>query len=83
MKLLIILLSTITLLLASIDVNNATKKELKELRGVGNKKASAIVNHRKTVDCFKTVDDITKIKGIGKVTVSKNKDNLIAGKCEN
>jgi len=42
MKFLTMMMIGITLLLSSIDMNNATKKELMTLNGVGQKKADAI-----------------------------------------
>ena len=70
-----------TLAFASVDINNASVKELTTLKGIGNKKAEAIVEYRKT-HCIKNIDELTKVKGIGKKTVKKNKSNLIVGECK-
>lgn len=77
---LIFILATATLF-GAIDINNASVKELTRLNGVGTKKAEAIVTFRKG-QCFKTIDDLSKVNGIGKKTVEKNKINLKVGKCK-
>ena len=82
MKYLSMLLLSITFLFSSVDINNATVKELTALNGIGDKKAKSIVEYRKTIKCFKSIDELAQVKGIGKATVSKNKDNLTIGKCK-
>ena len=52
-------------LFAKIDLNTATIEELKSLKGIGNKKALAIVEYRKNHK-FTKIEDIIKVKGIGK-----------------
>ena len=81
MKFLTMLLLSITFIFASVDLNNASQQELTTLKGIGAKKAQLIVEYRKTVKCFKSIDELTAVKGIGKATLSKNKANLILGKC--
>ncbi len=81
-KLLTILLLTITFLFAQVDINNATTKEFETLKGIGTKKANTIIKYRKSIKCFKSINELTKVKGIGKATISKNKDNLILGECK-
>ena len=82
MKFLTILLLSITYLFSSVDINNATAKEFTTLKGIGAKKANTIIEYRTSIQCFKSIDELTKAKGIGKSTLSKNKDNLILGKCK-
>jgi len=82
MKLLTMLLLSITFLLSSVDINSATAKEFTTLKGIGAKKAQTIVEYRKSIKCFKSIDELTKVKGIGKSTILKNKDNLTLGKCK-
>jgi competence protein ComEA len=81
MKLLTILLLSITFLFSSVDINNATAKEFTTLKGIEAKKANTIIKYRESIRCFKSIDELTEVKGIGKATLSKNKDNLILGKC--
>ena len=80
LKKILLLLSIGTLAFASVDINNASVKELITLKGIGKNKAKAIVAYRKE-HCFKTVDELTKIKGIGKKTLQNNKDEIVVGEC--
>ena len=82
MKILAIIALGATLLFGSVDINSASKSELMELKGIGAKKADAIIQHRKG-HCFKTVAGLTDVKGIGPKFMEKNKKNLKAGKCKN
>jgi len=81
MKLLALLTLTIGLLSASIDINHANVKELSTLKGIGIKKAEAIIKYRKG-HCFKKIDEIIKVKGIGKKFLEKNRKNLKTGSCK-
>jgi len=81
MKLIIILMFATVTLFGAVDINTASVKELCSLKGIGSKKAETIVSFRKE-HCFKTVDELRKVKGIGKKTVEKNRQNLKAGKCK-
>ncbi|MCF6330900.1 MAG: helix-hairpin-helix domain-containing protein [Sulfurimonas sp.] len=82
MKLLTILFFSITLALATVDINNATAKDFTSLNGIGAKKAKAIVKYRSYVKCFKSINELTKVKGIGEAILSKNKNDLKLGKCK-
>jgi len=65
---------------APVDINSADAVTLdKALKGVGPKTAQAIVDYRAKNGPFKTVDELTKVKGIGKVTVEKNRADLLLG----
>ncbi len=58
---------------SSVNINKANEQELMlSLKGIGKKKAKAIVDYRKKHGQFKTVEDLTKVKGIGKKLVNKN-----------
>ena len=49
----------------AIDINTATAKELeKGVHGLGAIKAAAIVKYREVNGPFKSVEDLTKVKGI-------------------
>lgn len=67
---------------ASVDINSAGVKALTTLKGVGKKKAEAIVAYRKTHGCFKNINALTKVKGIGKKIVTTNKKELTVGACK-
>ena len=50
---------------AKVNINTASVDELKELPGIGQSKAEAIVQHREEHGNFKTKEDIVAVKGIG------------------
>ncbi|WP_024954297.1 ComEA family DNA-binding protein [Sulfurospirillum arcachonense] len=83
MKIVLLVFVFIGFLFASVDINNANQKDFTTLKGVGSKKAEQIVVFRKTNGCFKSINELAKVKGIGKKTVEKNKGNLTLGKCPN
>jgi competence protein ComEA len=60
-----------------INVNTATKEELMMLPGIGEKTASAIAAYRQANGPFKTIDDMTKIKGISKKKLDKLRPSLV------
>ena len=81
MKLLALLVLGVSLLLASVDINTADKKELSSLHGIGAKKADMIIAYR-DANCFGSIDELAKVKGIGKKTIELNRDNLTASECK-
>jgi len=81
MKVLAMVLLGVSLVFGAVDINNASSKELSALHGVGAKKAQAIVAYR-DANCFKNIEELAKVKGIGKKTVEKNKENLTVGECK-
>lgn len=48
-----------------VNINQATASQLATLSGIGPKKAQDIVAYRAAHGPFKTVDDLTHVKGIG------------------
>ena len=81
MKWILILVFIAVSLFATVDINSANIKELSSLKGIGPKKAESIVSFRKK-HCFTKVEDITKVKGVGKKTLEKNRNNMTAGTCK-
>ncbi len=62
----------------SVNINTATAAELKDkLIGVGTKKAQAIVEYREKNGKFLSVEQITEVSGIGKVTLEKNRERIL------
>ena len=55
-----------------ININTASKEELKSLDGVGDSKAEKIVEYR-TENKFKSVEDIMNVDGIGEAMFEKIK----------
>ena len=63
-----------------VNVNHADAVTIaKSLDGVGPAKAKAIVAYRKAHGPFKHVDDLTKVKGIGKATLAHNRKDIRLG----
>lgn len=70
-----------TLLAAGeVDINTADKETLMTLSGVGESFAQKIITYRERNGGFKTVQELTNIRGIGPGLVEKNRDILTAGK---
>ncbi|WP_458699936.1 ComEA family DNA-binding protein [Sulfurospirillum sp. 1307] len=82
MRVLLALILCFGFLFASVDINKADKKEFSTLSGIGMKKAEQIVAFRDKNGCFKSVDDLAKVKGIGKKTIEKNRENLTVSECK-
>lgn len=61
---------------ATININRASEGELVSLDGIGSSKAQAIILYREMFGDFKTVDELSKVKGIGAKTVEKNRGRL-------
>ena len=56
---------------AVVNVNTATAEELTALPGIGEKRAQAILEIRKEKGGFKSVDELTEVKGIGPANLEK------------
>ena len=62
----------------SIDINTADAKTIAaNTKGIGLIKATVIVNYREKNGVFNSIDDLSKVKGIGKKTIEKNRQNLM------
>lgn len=59
-----------------VHLNNSTVEDLVTLKGVGQKKAQAIVIYRKQRGEFKSVSELTNVKGIGEKVLTDNKGRL-------
>ena len=81
MKFIITLILTLSSIFAIIDINTATLSDLISLKGIGKKKGEAIILYRKSIKCFKSLEDLQQVKGIGVVTLNKNRKNLKASLC--
>lgn len=60
-----------------IDVNSATETDFTKLKGIGPVRAKAIVAYRQQNGPFKSLDDLEKVKGIGKKVLTQIKDQLV------
>jgi len=60
-----------------VNINNATAEQIATaMTGIGESKAKAIVEYRKSHGKFKSVQDLENVDGIGSKTVEKNKANI-------
>ncbi len=59
-----------------IRLNQANIDELQKLKGIGEKKAQAIVEYRQKNGGFKNIDEFKNVKGIGPAIFEKNKARL-------
>jgi competence protein ComEA len=57
-----------------VRLNTATAEDLAELPGIGPVKAKAIVEDRLHNGPFRSVDDLTRVKGIGRQTIDRIRD---------
>ncbi|MCI4139257.1 helix-hairpin-helix domain-containing protein, partial [Bacillus vallismortis] len=48
-----------------VNINTATLEELQGIPGVGPSKAEAIIAYREENGRFQTIEEITKVSGIG------------------
>lgn len=62
-----------------LDINSADAASIvATMKGVGMSKAEAIVEYRKAHGPFASIEDLTRVKGIGPATVERNRDHLVA-----
>jgi competence protein ComEA len=76
LKILAMLSFFVVALFAMVNINTASKDELKELTGIGEVKAERIIEYRKKNGDFKTVDDLTEVDGIAEGTLEKIRDEI-------
>ncbi|WP_421246873.1 ComEA family DNA-binding protein [Aeromonas sanarellii] len=60
-----------------INLNTASADELASLKGIGEKKAQAIVDHREKQGKFTSIDQLADVSGIGPATLEANRDMII------
>jgi len=61
-----------------VNINTAKAMEIAQLlKGVGLRKAEAIVAYRSKNGKFKSIDELAKVKGIGVKTIAQNRARII------
>jgi competence protein ComEA len=78
-KLLLVLIALFAfsgMALAAVNLNTASKEELEAVKGIGPKKADAIIEFRTRNGWFKSVDDLKNVKGFGDKSVASMRPNL-------
>lgn len=64
----------------TVDINTADAQVMATtLTGVGLSKAQAIVAYRKAHGPFKSLEDLTAVRGIGERTIEKNRERMTLG----
>lgn len=58
---------------SKLDVNEATAEQLVAVKGIGPSKAAAIIQYRREIGGFKTIDELIEVKGIGQKALAKLK----------
>lgn len=59
-----------------VNINTASSTELQSLSGIGASKAQKIIAYRESNGAFKSVDDLTKVSGIGEKTLESIRDRI-------
>jgi competence protein ComEA len=54
-----------------ININQATGQQLTVVKGIGEKKAQAIIDYREVNGDFVELNELVNVKGIGQVTLKK------------
>lgn len=61
---------------SKISINTATLEELLALSGIGEAKAKSIIEYREKNGAFTSLEDLTKVDGIGQALFDKIKENI-------
>lgn len=59
-----------------VNINTADVTALSQLKGIGSKKAEAIIAWREANGDFKTVEQLLDVKGIGQAILDANRDKI-------
>lgn len=68
--------STVSSSSAIININTAGAAELDKLPGIGPALAQRIIDYRENIGSFSTIEDITKVSGIGPAMFEKMKSRI-------
>ena len=76
----ILLFFLATVAIAKVNINTASVNELQTIKGIGQVKAEAIVKDRQKNGKYRSIEDLSRVKGIGPRTVKKIKEEITVGK---
>ena len=65
---------------STVDINTADIETLMSIKGIGEKRAAAIIAHRDEHGNFKSVDDLVDVKGISDSLLEKARASLKASR---
>jgi competence protein ComEA len=75
------LLAATAIQAAPVDINSADAATLsRELKGIGDAKAAAIVEYRQKHGAFRNLDELTLVKGVGQKLIDRNRIDLRLGR---
>jgi len=60
----------------AVNINTADQETLMTIKGIGEKRAAAIIVYRDQKGGFKSVDELIDVKGISESLVEKSRDSL-------
>ena len=66
-----------------VDINSARWVELLDVEGIGDTLAMRIVENRKVEGPFESVDELTRVRGIGEKSLAKMRPAICVGKSRN
>ncbi|MCF6281655.1 MAG: helix-hairpin-helix domain-containing protein [Candidatus Polarisedimenticolaceae bacterium] len=67
-------------LATSVDINSANAEMISSsLKGIGDKKAQAIIDYRNEHGAFQSLDDLVNVPGIGEKTLQRLRSKLSLG----
>jgi len=75
----VLITSTPALAKGKVNINTASKRRLESLPGVGDEIATLIVDYRRVIGPFMSVDDLKKVPGIGEKKLEALKDAVTVG----
>jgi competence protein ComEA len=61
----------------AVNVNTADVEALTSLKGIGPSRAEAIIAHRQENGPFRSLHELTQVRGIGERTIEENMDRII------
>ena len=60
----------------TVNINKADVLSLTQLKGIGEKKAQAIIAYRDEHGPFQSVEELAEVKGIGEAIVNANREMI-------
>ena len=61
----------------AVDINSADLQTLMTIKGVGEKRAAAIIAYRDKHGRFQSVDELMDVKGVSESLVDKSRESLV------